>query len=117
MKLKETISMDVLKEFNFQLVEHNSQSGFQRYRKHYGVFSVTVCNRQLNKAIQITLNANGQEAIEGKRIVASIHQINHDLCEMAVRGYLDVQEAAMKPQINDWDSQIKANNPFSFMME
>lgn len=117
MKLKETVSMDVLKEFNFQLVEHNNESGFQRYRKHYGILLVTVCNCQLNKAIQITLNANVQETLEGKRLVASIHQLNHDLCEMAERGYLDLSEPSMKPQINDWDSQIKANNPFSFMIE
>lgn len=117
MKLKETVSMDVLKEFNFQMVEHNYQSGFQRYCKHYGVLLVTVCNRQLNKAIQITMNANGNDAIQGKRLVASIHQLNHDLCEMAERGYLDIQPASIKPQVNDWDSQIKANNPFSFMMD
>ncbi len=117
MKLKETVSMDVLKEFNFQMAENNSESGFQRYRKHYGVLLVTGCNCQLNKAIKITLNANSNEAIGGKRLVASIHQLNHDLCEMAERGYLDMQEASVKPQINDWDSQIKANNPFSFMMD
>lgn len=38
MKLKEMVSMDVLKEFDFHLAEYNSLTGFQRYTKHYGVF-------------------------------------------------------------------------------
>ena len=63
MKLKETVSMDVLKEFNFQMAENNSESGFQRYRKHYGVLLVTVCNCQLNKAIQITIYVKWLSAV------------------------------------------------------
>jgi len=117
MKLKETVSMDVLREFNFNLVEHNAQTGFQRYTKHYGIFLLTVCNNQLNKAIQITLNADVRQPMEGNRIVASIHQINHDLCTMAMRGYLEMPERSMEPMNNDWETQMTASNPFSFMID
>lgn len=123
MKLKEMVSMDVLKEFGFQLVEKSSQTGFQRYTKHYGIFLVTVCNNHLEKAIQITMQCDGQKAMEGNRIVASIHQINHDLVQMAQRGYLEetmpMQTAIEnhKPVSNDWEAQMAANNPFGFLME
>ncbi len=117
MKLKETVSMDVLKEFNFMMVEHNTQSGFQRFTKHYGIFLVTVCNNQLEKAIQITLNADGRQPMKNNRIVASIHQINHDLCEMAVRGYLELPQHSVEPITNDWDKQMRESNPFAFMMQ
>lgn len=117
MKLKETVSMDVLKQFNFSLVEHNVQTGFQRYTKHYGILLVTVCNNQLDKAIQITLQADGRQPMENNRIVASIHQINHDLCEMAMRGYLEDSQRSIEPLHNDWDKQMLENNPFSFMIQ
>lgn len=119
MKLKETVSMDVLKEFNFIMVEHNAQSGFQRYTKHYGIFLVTVCNNQLDKAVQITLNADVRQPMENNRIVASIHQINHDLCEMAMRGYLDLSQrsGSSEPITNDWDKQMRESNPFAFMIQ
>lgn len=123
MKLKEMVSMDVLKEFGFQLVEKSAQTGFQRYTKHYGIFLVTVCNNHLDKAIQITMQCNAKEPMEGNRIVASIHQINHDLVSMAQRGYLEeavpVQQHVPenKPLSNDWEAQMAANNPFGFLME
>lgn len=118
MRLKEMVSMDVLKEFGFQCKEENPQTGFQRFTKHYGVLLVTVCNNHLNKAIQITLYTDSKEPMEGNRIVASIHQINHDLCEMTRRGYLEVlDEPSSKPVRNDWEAQIAASNPFQFLME
>lgn len=117
MRLKETVSMDVLKEFGFACCEYNPETGFQRFTKHYGVFLVSVCNNHLNKAIQITLHTDSREAMEDKHIVASVHQINHDLCEMTKRGYMELPDASNKPLMNDWDAQIAANNPFHFMME
>ncbi len=117
MKLKEMVSMDVLKEFDFRLAEHNSLSGFQRYTKHYGVFLVTVCNNQLEKAIHITLNPDARKPLEGNRIVASIHQINHDLCRMASRGYIELPQPSAEPMENDWEMQMTASNPFAFMID
>lgn len=119
MKLKAKESMEVLLEFGFSMVEHNPQTGFQRYTKHYGVFLVTVCNNQLDKAIQITLNTDARQAFENHRVVASIHQMNHDLCEMARRGYLDLAKntSGNEPISNDWERQMRASNPFSFMLQ
>jgi len=117
MKLKEMVSMDVLKEFDFHLAEHNSITGFQRYTKHYGIFLVTVCNNQMDKAIHITLNTDARKPMENQRIVASIHQINHDLCRMASRGYLEIPQPSVEPQENDWDLAMSASNPFAFMID
>lgn len=123
MRLKETVDIDVLKKFGFQLVEQ-SETGFKRYNKHYGILLVTVCNNRLHKAIHITMQANPQEMLGNQRIVASIHQMNKDLCTMSEQNLLELQDEVITEasevvsgiQENDWESQIRSSNPFGFMM-
>lgn len=124
MKLKESVDIDILKKYGFQLVEHNHETGFKRYHKHYGLLLATVCNNQMEKAIHLTLNANPDETVGGKRIVASIHQFNHDVCMLASMQLLELGEmsyanaiSTATAEVNDWDAQIRANNPFRFMVD
>lgn len=124
MKLKETVDIDSVKKFGFHLVERNQETGFKRFVKHYGIFLVTICNNHFKKAIHLTLNVNGQRTMENQRMIASLHQLNRDLCLMSEQGMLELgEEESMNSSIenaldtNDWDAQMKANNPFAFMME
>lgn len=116
MRLKEMVSMDVLKEFGYVLTEKNDQTGFLRFTKHYGAFLVTVCNNQFRKQIHITLIENENACIKGKAMVASIHQINKDLCEMTNRGYLDMEQPVSVAYENNWEEQMARTNPFQFLM-
>lgn len=125
MRFKEDVQIDVLKMFGFRMVEYNEQTGFKRYNKHYGSILVTVCNNRLEKRIHLTLLENGQEVFEGKRMIASIHQINKDLCQMASQGLLALEEVSSSNmedddgerivEVNDWNAQIAFHNPFAFM--
>lgn len=125
MKLKDTVDIDTVKKFGFHLVERNQETGFKRFVKQYGIFLVTICNKQFEKAIHITLNVNGKTKMENQRMIASIHQLNKDLCLMSERGMLELtkQEEGLEGSVgkaldtNDWDAQMKANNPFAFMID
>lgn len=92
MKLKDSVDIDTIKSFGFHLVEHNQETDFKRFVKHYGIFLVTICNNQFKKAIHITLNVNANTKMENQRMIASMHQINRDLCMMSEQGMLDLNE-------------------------
>lgn len=121
MKLKDNVQIDVLKTYGFQLVEHNPETGFKRYTKHYGSLLATVCNNRLEKRIHLTFQEHPNCSIEGKRIVASIHQFNKDMCILASKDMIEIGEeepiVTDGPQVNDWNAQMAQHNPFSFLME
>lgn len=120
MKLKESVDIDVLKTYGFQLVEHG-ESGFKRYTKHYGILLVTICNNRLEKAIHITLDANLDEPLRDHKLVASVHQMNKDICMMAQANLLQSEETNNSDeqvlQENHWEQQMREHNPFNFMVD
>ena len=118
MKLKESVDIDVLKMYGFQLVEHNRETGFKRYRKYYGILLATVCNKQMEKTMHLTLDAHPEDIIAGKHLISSVHQLNQDVASMTAKQLLELDEIPYtKAEINDWDAQIRANNPFRFLVE
>lgn len=116
MKLKENINIDVLKTYGFHLVEQ-SMTGFKRYTKHYGYLLMTICNNNLENAIQLTLDCNPKDSFENKHIIASIHQINKDIAAFAKAGLLAEEEITTSSFMlhQDWNEMIKESNPYNFL--